>query len=129
MLHDPISDLLTRIRNAQKQQHRYVDIPLSKQKMHIAKVLEKTRFIKEVIVNQKRKLLRVVLRYQTGLHPVINGLKRASKPGLRLYVGHKNIPKSLGGLGIVILSTNIGIIDGETAREKKVGGELLCYIW
>ena len=129
MLHDPIADLLTRIRNAQRQKHRYVDIPLSKQKLHIAKVLENTGFVKQVIVNDEKKVLRVVLKYGTGLKPVINGLKRISKPGLRRYVGHQEIPRILGGLGIAILSTNRGVIDGETAREQKAGGELLCYIW
>ena len=129
MLHDPIADFLTRIRNAQRQKHRYVDIPMSKQKVAIANVLESTGFIKQVIVNDEKKLVRVVLKYGPNLKPVMNGLKRVSKPGLRKYVGHQDIPKILGGLGIAVLSTNRGIIDGETARTEKSGGELLCYIW
>jgi len=129
MLHDPIADFLTRIRNAQRQKHRYVDIPLSKQKLHIASVLEKTGFVKQVIVNDEKKILRVILKYGPNLKPVMNGLKRVSKPGLRKYVGYQDIPKILGGLGIAIVSTNRGVVDGETARAEKAGGELLCYIW
>ena len=129
MLHDPIADFLTRIRNAQRQKHRYVDMPLSKQKLSIAKVLENTGFVKQVIVNDEKNVLRIILKYGPNLKPVMNGLKRVSKPGLRKYVGHQDIPKSLGGLGIAILSTNRGVVDGETARAEKAGGELLCYIW
>ncbi|NGX26931.1 MAG: 30S ribosomal protein S8 [Chlamydiae bacterium] len=129
MLHDPISDLLTRIRNAQKQRHRYVDIPLSKQKLHIAKVIQEQGFVGNVIVNKEKQTLRVLLRYARDRKPVVNGLKRISKPGLRRYIGHHDIPKILGGFGIAILSTNKGIIEGEAARMQKLGGELLCYIW
>lgn len=129
MLHDPISDLLTRIRNSHTQKHRFVDIPLSKQKHQIAKVLEKTGFIKQVIINEEKKIVRIVLKYGAGLKPVINGLKRVSKPSLRKYVGYQDIPTILGGLGIAILSTNCGVIDGESAREQRTGGEILCYIW
>ncbi|NGX46793.1 MAG: 30S ribosomal protein S8 [Chlamydiae bacterium] len=129
MLHDPISDLLTRIRNAQKQRHRYVDVPLSKQKLHIAKVMQEQGFVGNVFVNKEKQALRVVLRYARDRKPVVNGLKRISKPGLRRYIGHNDIPKILGGFGIAILSTNKGIIEGEAAREQKLGGELLCYIW
>lgn len=129
MLHDPIADFLTRIRNAQKQRHRYVDIPISKQKQHIAKVMQEQGFIENVIVNEQKRALRVVLKYAAGRKPVVNGLKRVSKPGLRRYIGHSDIPKILGGLGIAVLSTNKGIIEGEEARLQKLGGELLCYIW
>lgn len=129
MLHDPIADFLTRIRNAQRQRHRFVDIPLSKQKVSLAHVLEKSGFVGQVLVNEEKRALRVVLKYGPNLKPVINGLKRASKPGLRKYVGHQEIPKILGGLGIAVLSTNRGILDGESARSEKTGGELLCYIW
>ncbi len=129
MLHDPISDFLTRIRNALRQRHRYVDMPLSKQKLRIAKVMQEQGFVGNVIVNEEKKLMRVVLRYANDRKPVVNGLKRISKPGLRRYIGCHEIPKILGGLGIAILSTNKGVIEGETAREQKLGGELLCYIW
>ncbi|NGX37642.1 MAG: 30S ribosomal protein S8 [Chlamydiae bacterium] len=129
MLHDPIADFLTRIRNALQQHHRYVDIPLSKKKVNIAKVLQEQGFIENVIVNEDKKLVRVLLKYSSNRRPVVNGLKRVSKPGIRRYIGHQNIPKILGGLGIAILSTNKGILEGEKAREQKLGGELLCYIW
>ncbi|NGX58887.1 MAG: 30S ribosomal protein S8 [Chlamydiae bacterium] len=129
MLHDPISDFLTRIRNALRQRHRFVDMPLSKQKLRIAKVMQEQGFVGNVIVNEEKKLMRVVLRYANDRKPVVNGLKRISKPGLRRYIGCHEIPKILGGLGIAILSTNKGVIEGETAREQKLGGELLCYIW
>lgn len=129
MINDPISDLLTRIRNAQRQKHRYVDIPLSKQKLNIAKVLEQHGFIKSIVVNEEKKVIRLMLKYGPQLKPVINGLKRISKPGLRKFIGYQDIPKILGGLGIAVLSTNRGVIEGETAREQKLGGELLCYIW
>lgn len=129
MLSDPIADLLTRIRNAQAQRHRYVDIPLSKQKVQIAKVLQEQGFIQEVMVNEKQRTLRVILKYSTNRTPVLNGLKRVSKPGMRRYIKHTDIPKVLGGMGTAVLSTNQGILDGDAAREKKVGGELLCFIW
>ncbi len=129
MLHDPISDFLTRIRNAQAQKHRYVDMPLSKLKEQIANILLEQKFIADVVVNKEKRLLRVVLRYAANRAPVVNGLKRVSKPGLRRYIGSNDIPKILGGLGIAVLSTNKGILEGETAREQKLGGELLCYIW
>jgi small subunit ribosomal protein S8 len=129
MLHDPISDFLTRIRNAIGQKHGYVDIPLSNAKHNIAKVMQEQGFVKDVLVNKEKKTLRVVLKYARDRKPVVNGLRRISKPGLRRYVGHADIPKILGGLGIAVLSTNKGIIEGETARQEKLGGELLCYIW
>lgn len=129
MFHDPISDFLTRIRNAQAQKYRYVDIPLSKMKEQLAAVLRDEKFITDYVVNKEKKLLRVVLRYGANRTPVVNGLKRVSKPGLRKYTGSNDIPKILGGLGIAILSTNKGILAGENAREQKLGGELLCYIW
>jgi small subunit ribosomal protein S8 len=128
MFNDPISDFLTRMRNAQAQKHRYVDIPISKQKVNIAKVLVAQGFIEDVIVNDEKRLIRIILKYSNRV-PVVNGLKRVSKPGLRRYIGHKNIPKILGGMGIAVLSTSQGILDGEAAREQKLGGEVLCYIW
>lgn len=129
MLHDPISDFLTRIRNAQKQRHRYVDIPLSRQKKDIAEVLKSQGFVVDFLVNEPKRTLRVVLKYEKNRKPVVNGLRRISKPSLRRYIGSNDIPKILGGLGIAILSTNKGIIEGEEARKQKLGGELLCYIW
>ncbi len=129
MTHDPISDLLTRIRNAKAQCHRYVDIPLSKEKVRIAKVLEDKGFVGNTIVNEEKKTLRIFLKYSSNRNSVVHGLKRISKPGLRRYIGHKDIPRVLGGMGIAILSTNKGVLDGETARQQKLGGELICYIW
>jgi len=129
MLHDPISDFLTRIRNAKSQQHRYVDIPLSKEKIHIAKVMHENGFIDNHIVNEEKRTLRVYLKYGSNRKSVLNGLRRISKPGLRRYICHQEIPKILGGMGIAVLSTNKGILEGEKAREQKLGGEILCYIW
>ena len=126
---DPISDLLTRIRNAKAQKHRYVDVPLSKQKEQIVKVLQDAGFVKEYLVNKERRAIRIYLKYASGRTSIINELKRVSKPSLRRYIGHKDIPKILGGFGIAVLSTNKGILEGEKAREQKLGGELLCYIW
>lgn len=129
MLHDPIADLLTRIRNAQKQRHRFVDMRLSKQNLSIAKLLEAQGFVEHVLVDDEKRRMRIFLKYARGRTPVVNGLKRVSSPGLRRYVGHQKIPKILGGMGIAVLSTTAGIIDGEAARQKKLGGELLCYVW
>ena len=129
MLYDTTADFLTRIRNGKAQRHRYVDIPLSKQKVSIAKVLQDQGFIIDYIVNQEKKTLRIFLKYSAHRTPVVHDLKRVSKPGLRRYIGYKDIPKILGGMGIAILSTNQGILDGESAREQKLGGELLCYVW
>jgi len=129
MLHDPISDFLTRIRNASGQLHRYVDIPLSKEKIRIAKVLDDNGFIENYIANEEKRTLRIYLKYGANRKAVLNGLKRISKPGLRCYSGYQDIPRVLGGMGIAIVSTNKGILDGEKAREQKLGGEILCYIW
>jgi small subunit ribosomal protein S8 len=128
-LHDPISDLLTRIRNAKDAKHRYVDVPLSKAKINVIKVLEQHGFIEHHLINDELRKVRVFLKYVEGRECVMQGLRRISSPGLRRYVGHKDIPKILGGMGIAILSTPQGVIDGETARKQKVGGELLCYVW
>ena len=129
MLHDPISDFLTRIRNAQRQCHRFVDIPLSKVKVNIAKVLEECGFIQGHIVNNEKQVIRLLLKYSKNRNPVIHGLRRISKPSVRRYTNHQEIPKILGGMGIAILSTNKGVIEGESAREQKLGGEVLCYVW
>lgn len=128
-LHDPISDFLTRIRNAQKQKHKYVDLRLSKQVHNIAKLLEAQGFVEHVLVDDEKRRMRVFLKYSKSRMPVVNGLKRESSPGLRRYIGHQDIPKILGGMGMAVVSTTQGIIDGETARQKKLGGEYLCTIW
>ncbi|MGE5195780.1 MAG: 30S ribosomal protein S8 [Anaerolineae bacterium] len=128
-LHDPISDLLTRIRNGKMAKHRFVDLNVSRMKLSIIKILQEQGFIDNVLVNEEKKKVRVYLKYVQGRQAVLQGLKRVSCPGLRRYIGYKQIPKILGGMGIAILSTPKGIVDGETARNLKVGGELLCFIW
>jgi small subunit ribosomal protein S8 len=127
--HDPISDFLTRVRNAQKQRHKYVDVRLSKQNFNIAKVMEAQGFVEHVLTDEDKKRMRVFLKYSRGRTPVVNGLKRVSSPGLRRYIGYREIPIVLSGMGIVVLSTTQGIVDGETARQQKLGGEVLCTIW
>ncbi len=126
MLTDPIADMLTRIRNAHLALHKEVSVPRSKMKESIAAILKKEGYIEDVTVEEKA--IKISLKYHKG-KAVIAGLKRISKPGRRIYVGSGEIPKVQNGLGICILSTSRGVIDGNTAREDKVGGELLCEIW
>ena len=128
-LHDPVSDLLTRLRNAKLARHRYVDFDKSRLKVDLVKVLKDQGFVENFLVNDEARKVRVFLKYGSDREPVIQGLKRRSTPGLRRYVGYKRIPRVLDGLGIAILSTPRGVIDGETARRLKVGGELLCFVW
>lgn len=129
MLHDPIADLLTRIRNAKQARHRFVDFRPSKLKMQIVRVLYEQGFVEKFMVNEEKGQARLYLKYAGGREPVIKGLDRVSSSSLRRYVGYRQIPKIYGGMGIAILSTPGGIIDGETARQKKLGGELLCLVW
>ena len=126
---DPISDLLTRLRNAMTARRRFVDVSLSRQKHDILKVLEKQGFIEHILVDDEHKKMRIFLRYADGREPLLQGLKRISKPSLRNYIKHDEIPRISGGLGVAILSTSQGVVDGETARTKGIGGELLCYVW
>jgi small subunit ribosomal protein S8 len=126
---DPIADLLTRIRNAISAKHRYVDFNLSNLKINLLKVLKENGLVENYLINEENKKARVFLKYSDGRESLISGLKRMSSPGLRKYVKYRSIPKIDGGMGVVILSTPKGIIDGETARKLKVGGELLCYVW
>ena len=125
---DPIAELLTKIRNAKSAKHLYVDLNLSRIKLDITKILFEQGYINKYLVNDENKKIRVFLKYR-GRQSVIKDLQRVSKPSLRKYVGYKDIPLVYGGLGINILSTSKGIIDDETARQMKVGGELLCYVW
>lgn len=125
---DPIAELLTKIRNAKAAQHRYVDLNHSKMKIMILGILKHHGFIENFLVGEKHKV-RVFLRYTKKREPVINGLKRVSTSGLRRYIGYDKIPRVFNGMGIAILSTPKGVIDGETARNLKVGGELLCTVW
>ncbi len=125
---DPIAELLTRIRNSKEAKQRFLDINLSREKLNIVKILKKMGFIRNYLVNEKKRIMRIFLKYSKR-RSVITGLKRVSRPGLRKYVGYDEIPVIFGGIGMVILSTSKGIIDGKKARDMKVGGELLCYIW
>src|SRR3990167_2556892 len=119
--HDPISDLLTRIRNAQQARHRFVDFRPSKIKMEIVKVLQAQGFVDKFLLNEEKGQARLFLKYAGGRESVIKGLNRVSSPSQRRYVGYKQIPRIYGGMGIAILSTPGGIVDGETARRSKLG--------
>jgi small subunit ribosomal protein S8 len=129
---DPVADFLTRIRNAIKAQHRYVDVDWSKMKQTLAEILKNQGFIENYLVkvdDKKRGTIRMFLKYVSGRRPVIQGLKRISKPGLRKYVGHEDIPRFYGNMGLSIVSTSQGVMPGKEAKERKIGGELLCLIW
>jgi small subunit ribosomal protein S8 len=126
---DPIADLLTRMRNAIAAKHRYVDLRSSKMKVNVVKILQDLGFVENYLVNDEQNKMRVFLKYADGREALISGLKRMSTPSLRRYIGYRRIPKIDGGMGLVILSTPKGILDGETARKLKVGGELICYVW
>lgn len=131
-VNDPIADFLTRIRNACKAQHRYVDISWSNMNQSIAEILKERGFIENFLVkleSSARGTIRIFLKYATGREPVIQGLKRISKPGLRRYVKSDEIPTFFGGLGVSIVSTSQGVIPCHEAKKRKIGGELLCQIW
>jgi small subunit ribosomal protein S8 len=129
---DPIADMLTRIRNACGSKHRRVDMPLSKMKLEIARILKENNFIqdyKTLETEEGRQILRVILRYAQGGQPVIRALERVSTPGLRKYVGATEIPRVRNGLGMAILSTSQGLMSDRQARQARTGGELLALIW
>ena len=129
---DPIADMLTRIRNANTAKHDTVDIPSSKMKLSIAQILLDEGYVKKVdlVDNGNFKYIRITLKYGADKNDrIITGLKRISKPGLRVYAGKNEVPKVLDGLGIAILSTNQGVITDKKARELQVGGEVLAFIW
>lgn len=128
---DPIADMLTRIRNALIASYDTVDIPSSKLKVNIAKVLKSEGFIKNyrIMTQERRETIRVFLRYDENGEPVIGGLKRVSKPGRRFYTKSDRIPQVLGGLGVNILSTSKGVMTDREARKMSVGGEVLCSVW
>ena len=130
-LTDPIANMLTIIRNGIMSRKTKVDVPFSKISQEIIGILKREKFIKDLklIDDKKQGLLRVYLRYSKDGSPVIKGLKRISKPGLRIYVKKDKIPTVLGGLGIAILSTSRGVVTDVQAREMQTGGEVLCYIW
>ena len=129
---DPIADMLTRIRNANTAKHDTVDVPSSKMKLAIAKILLDEGYIKsyELVENGKFNDIRITLKYGASKNEkIISGLQRISKPGLRVYAGKDEIPSVLGGLGIAILSTNQGIVTDKEARKLQVGGEVLAFVW
>jgi len=128
---DPIADMLTRIRNAQMVEHATVEMPASKVKVAIAKVLKDEGFIRDFAIEPDgtRSMLKIELSYTGRKEPVLSGIKRVSKPGLRVYVQKREIPRVLGGLGVAILSTPEGVMTGQNARQKSIGGEILCYVW
>jgi len=126
---DPIAELLTKIRNAMGAQHRHVDIGFSKIKVKILDILKHHGFIENFLVNEEMRKIRVFLRYTKARESVIRGLKRVSTSGLRRYIGYQDIPRVFNGMGIAILTTPQGVLDGETARNLKTGGEILCTVW
>ena len=128
---DPIADMLTRVRNASSVQHDTVDIPASNIKKEIARILLEEGYIKgyDVIEDGKQGLIRMQLKYGKNGEKVITGIKKISKPGMRVYADRNNVPKVLNGIGISVISTSKGIVTDKQARELGVGGEVICYIW
>lgn len=131
MTTDPIADMLTRIRNANMVKHVSVDVPASNVKKRLAEILLSEGFVKsyDIIDDGLQGIIRIELKYGEGKERVITGLKRISKPGLRVYAKKTDIPRVLGGLGIAIISTSNGIITDKDARKLGVGGEVICYVW
>lgn len=130
MVTDPIADLLTRIRNAAMVHHDSVQIPASKMKIAVAKILKDEGFISDfsIVKGEPQRMVKVTLKY-IDKQPAFVGLERVSKPGLRIYSGKREIPRVYGGLGIAILSTSKGLMTGQEAWKKNLGGEVLCYVW
>jgi small subunit ribosomal protein S8 len=128
---DPIADMLTRIRNATMVRHDAVLVSSSRLKLAIAKILKEEGFIKdyEIVREESQKSIKIYIKYQERNQPVLTGLERVSKPGLRIYVEKKEIPRVYGGMGIAILSTPKGVMTGKQAWRQGIGGELLCYVW
>jgi small subunit ribosomal protein S8 len=130
MLTDPIADMLTRIRNAVRIKAEKVDVPASRMKLEVAKILKEEGFIKayKILKDKKQGILRIVLKYMDNEN-VISGLKRVSKPGRRIYVNKGEIPRVMGGVGIAIVTTSRGIVSDKVCRQEGVGGEVVCYVW
>ncbi len=131
MLTDPIADMLTRIRNSILIKNEKVDMPASRMKVEIAKILKEEGFIKsyKIIKDKKQGILRLTPKYGPDGKPLISGLKRVSTPGRRVYSGKEKMPKVMGGVGIAIITTSKGILTDKECRREGVGGEVLCYIW
>ncbi|MBM4140598.1 MAG: 30S ribosomal protein S8 [Nitrospira sp.] len=127
---DPIADMLTRIRNAVRIKAEKVDVPASRMKLEVAKILKEEGFIKayKILKDKRQGILRIVLKYMDNEN-VISGLKRVSKPGRRIYVNRGEIPRVMGGVGIAILTTSRGIVSDKVCRQEGVGGEVICYVW
>ncbi|WP_071396704.1 30S ribosomal protein S8 [Bacillus tuaregi] len=128
---DPIADLLTRIRNANMVRHEKLEVPASNLKKEIAEILKREGFVRDVeyIEDNKQGIIRIFLKYGAGNERVITGLKRISKPGLRVYAKADEVPRVLNGLGIALVSTSQGVLTDKEARAKQVGGEVLAYVW
>lgn len=130
---DPVADMLTRIRNANVVYHELVDMPMSKLRLEIARILKDEGYIRnyKTITDQKttHPTLRVYMNYGAGRERVIQGLRRISKPGRRIYVQHQDVPKVMGGLGIALISTSQGMMTDAEARKRGIGGEVVCYVW
>ncbi len=131
MTSDPIADMLTRVRNAMQARHPKVDVPASRLKVEIARILKEEGYIINFKVAEEgvKKVIKIYLKYQTDNSPVITAIERVSRPGCRHYVGKGDIPRVQGGLGINILTTPQGVMTGKTAHKEGVGGELLCRVW
>ena len=130
MVTDPIADLLTRVRNAAMARHDSVSIPASKMKIAVAKILKDEGFISDfsIVKGEPQRMIKITLKY-IDKQPAFIGLERVSKPGLRIYSGKKEIPRVYGGLGIAVISTSKGLMTGQEAWKKNLGGEVLCYVW
>ena len=128
---DPIADLLTRIRNATKEKHEKLEVPASRLKANVVRVLKEEGYIKNfrLMREEGRPVIKVYLKYTDGGDSVIQGIRRVSRPGLRRYTGYETMPRPLGGAGISIVSTSKGVTTGHKARVQKVGGEILCEVW
>ena len=128
---DPVADMLTRIRNANTAGHAFVDIPQSKIKVNLADILVKEGYIKsyELVEGEHQGIIRVEMKYGAGKERVISGIKRISKPGLKVYAKKDEVPKVLNGLGIAVISTSNGLVTDREARKLGVGGEVICYVW
>ena len=128
---DVIADMLTRIRNANNAKHSTVDIPASNMKKSIADILVEEGYVKgyQIVDNGNQGIIRITLKYMEGKQKVIRGIKRISKPGLRIYAGYEDMPKVMNGLGVAIVSTSKGIMTDKKARSLKVGGEVLAFVW
>ena len=131
VLTDPIADMLTRIRNANMAEKKTVQMPHSKMKSELARLLKSEGFIKDYTMENKdgKSVLNLFLKYTVEREPIIQGLRRISKPSCRKYVASDEIPRVLGGIGVAILSTSSGVMTDNEARKQKVGGEVLCYVW